>query len=210
MNEDEIKKSPGEGPNHRVHPERKRQHRERPRHRPAPPTGSRASVNMDELRDLVQLIVENGLSEFELENEAIRVKFSRGVSSAARESQPESLSPSTQALPAPGPASEPGLTEPVGGASQTQTPAESPAVEDNLYIIPSPILGTFYRAASPNSEPFVRIGSQIFPDTVVCIIEAMKLMNEIQAETTGEIVKIYLENGQAVEYGQPLFAVKRA
>ena len=75
-------------------------------------------------------------------------------------------------------------------------------------MIPSPIVGTFYRAASPNTESFVKIGSHVEPDTVVCIIEAMKLMNEIQAETTGEVAKIYVENGQPVEYGQPLFGVK--
>jgi acetyl-CoA carboxylase biotin carboxyl carrier protein len=76
-------------------------------------------------------------------------------------------------------------------------------------MIPSPIVGTFYRSASPNAEPFVKIGSQVEPEAVVCIIEAMKLMNEIQAETTGEIVKIYVENGQPVEYGQPLFGIKK-
>lgn len=76
-------------------------------------------------------------------------------------------------------------------------------------MIPSPIVGTFYRSASPNSDPFVKIGSRVESDTVVCIIEAMKLMNEIQAETSGEIAKIYVENGQPVEYGQPLFGIKR-
>jgi len=76
-------------------------------------------------------------------------------------------------------------------------------------MIPSPIVGTFYRSASPNSDPFVKIGSNVEPDSVVCIIEAMKLMNEIQAETSGEVVKIYVENGQPVEYGQPLFGIKR-
>jgi acetyl-CoA carboxylase biotin carboxyl carrier protein len=76
-------------------------------------------------------------------------------------------------------------------------------------MIASPIVGTFYRAASPNSDSFVKIGSRVEPDTVVCIIEAMKLMNEIQAETSGEVAKIYVENGQPVEYGQPLFGIKK-
>ena len=87
--------------------------------------------------------------------------------------------------------------------------AEEAASEDqDLHKITSPIVGTFYRAPSPTADSFVRIGSQVEPTTVVCIIEAMKLMNEIQAETTGEVVKIYVENGQAVEYGQPLFGIK--
>ena len=88
--------------------------------------------------------------------------------------------------------------------------AETEASEDqDLYIIPSPIVGTFYRAASPQAEAFVKIGSPVEPETIVCIIEAMKLMNEIQAETTGEVAKIYVENGQPVEYGQPLFGIKK-
>ena len=89
-------------------------------------------------------------------------------------------------------------------------PAQETASQDEeLHIITSPIVGTFYRASSPTTEPFVRIGSHVDSDTVVCIIEAMKLMNEIQAETSGEVVKIYVENGQPVEYGQPLFGIKK-
>jgi acetyl-CoA carboxylase biotin carboxyl carrier protein len=81
--------------------------------------------------------------------------------------------------------------------------------DESLHIITSPIVGTFYRSPSPAAEPFVRLGSHVDPDSTVCIIEAMKLMNEIQSETTGEIAKIYVENGQPVEYGQPLFGVKK-
>ena len=81
--------------------------------------------------------------------------------------------------------------------------------DQDLQIIPSPIVGTFYRSPSPSADPFVKIGSHVEADSVVCIIEAMKLMNEIQAETSGEVVKIYVENGQPVEYGQPLFGIKR-
>jgi acetyl-CoA carboxylase biotin carboxyl carrier protein len=88
--------------------------------------------------------------------------------------------------------------------------AEAAASEDEgLHIINSPIVGTFYRSPSPTSEPFVRIGSHVEHDSTVCIIEAMKLMNEIQAETSGEVAKIYVENGQPVEYGQPLFGIKQ-
>jgi len=89
------------------------------------------------------------------------------------------------------------------------THATTAASQDqDLHIIPSPIVGTFYRSPSPSADPFVKIGTSVEADTVVCIIEAMKLMNEIQAETTGEVAKIYVENGQPVEYGQPLFGVK--
>ncbi len=87
--------------------------------------------------------------------------------------------------------------------------AETAASEDSdLHIISSPIVGTFYRSSSPTADPFVKIGSNVEAETVVCIIEAMKLMNEIQAEATGEVVKVYVENGQPVEYGQPLFGIR--
>jgi acetyl-CoA carboxylase biotin carboxyl carrier protein len=88
--------------------------------------------------------------------------------------------------------------------------AEAAASEDeDLHIITSPIVGTFYRSPSPTAESFVKLGSKVEADSVVCIIEAMKLMNEIQAETDGEIAKIYVENGQPVEFGQPLFGIRK-
>ena len=98
-----------------------------------------------------------------------------------------------------------------GPAAEVTGAAGKPKAEDSedLHLITSPIVGTFYRAPSPTAEPFVRPGSRVEPDTIVCIIEAMKLMNEIQAETSGVVEKIYVENGQPVEYGQPLFGVRR-
>lgn len=166
------------------------------------------SVNMDELRELIQLIRENDFTEFELEREGYRVRFRRGMEGGpemgAREatvSTQTTTSSTTTAAEAHG--STPAPVHP--GAK-----AQSAASEDqDLYIIPSPIVGTFYRSPSPNADSFVKIGSAVEADTVVCIIEAMKLMNEIQAETAGEVAKIYVENGQPVEYGQPLFGIKK-
>jgi acetyl-CoA carboxylase biotin carboxyl carrier protein len=168
--------------------------------------GSESSVNMDELRELVQLINENDFSEFELEREGFRVRFRRGgeisEASSAGFSPPRELTASSAASAGDQVVS----TVP----SHPGAKAQSEASEDqDLYMIPSPIVGTFYRAASPNADAFVKIGSHVEPDTVVCIIEAMKLMNEIQAETTGEVAKIYVENGQPVEYGQPLYGIKK-
>jgi len=98
---------------------------------------------------------------------------------------------------------------PLSGPSHPGTHASTEASQDqDLHIIPSPIVGTFYRSPSPTADPFVKIGTNVEPESVVCIIEAMKLMNEIQAEAAGEVVKIYVENGQPVEYGQPLFGIK--
>jgi acetyl-CoA carboxylase biotin carboxyl carrier protein len=166
------------------------------------------SVNMDELRELIQLINENDFSEFELEREGFRVRFRRGLEineAGSSTFKPARELPPSTALPAgdhPGSAT----SVPAHPGARAQTEASE---DQDLYIIPSPIVGTFYRAASPNADAFVKIGSRVEPDTVVCIIEAMKLMNEIQAETTGEVAKIYVENGQPVEYGQPLYGIKK-
>ena len=159
------------------------------------------SVNMDEVRELIALMRDNGLTELEIEGEEFRVRL-------RRDSVP---SPSTQhaEMPAaaPAPVPEPAPVAAVTHAPTQATQANSP--EQDLHIIPSPIVGTFYRSPSPSADPFVKIGSNVEHDTVVCIIEAMKLMNEIQAEATGEVVKIYVENGQPVEYGQPLFGIRK-
>ena len=170
--------------------------------------GAESSVNMDELRELIQLINENDFTEFELEREGFRVRFRRGgeISEATSGAfaAPRELTASGSA-----PAADHGVAV-TSAPSHPGARAQTEASEDqNLYIIPSPIVGTFYRAASPNSESFVKIGSTVEPESVVCIIEAMKLMNEIQAETSGEVAKIYVENGQPVEYGQPLFGIKK-
>ena len=160
-----------------------------------------ASVNMDELRELIGLMRENGLEELELEREDFRVRLRResagGPSSRHAEAPPA-------AAPAPAPAPAPASTPAHPGTQATTAAAQ----DQDLQIIPSPIVGTFYRSPSPSADPFVKIGSNVEHDSVVCIIEAMKLMNEIQAEAAGEIVKIYVENGQPVEYGQPLFGIK--
>ena len=159
-----------------------------------------ASVNMEELRELIDILRENGLAELELENEGFRVRLRR--ESAASELTHAAAPPPPPPPPAPAPPPSPAPAHP---GTQATTAA---AQDQDLHIIPSPIVGTFYRSPSPNADPFVKIGSNVEADTVVCIIEAMKLMNEIQAEASGEVVKIYVENGQPVEYGQPLFGIK--
>ncbi len=161
-----------------------------------------ASVNLEELRELIELLRENGLAELELENEGFRVRLRR--ESAVPEPAPVAAVPPPAPAPAP-PAPAPAAAGPAHPGTQATTAA---AQDQDLHIIPSPIVGTFYRSPSPTADPFVKIGSNVESETVVCIIEAMKLMNEIQAETNGEVVKIYVENGQPVEYGQPLFGIQ--
>ena len=197
-------------------PERsERGHRDRDRgrrrHRPPQPRHLEQSVNMTELRELVALITENGLTLLELEREGFRVKIGRGpiisdeAANALAAANDRQLGAAPLAVPAP--VQSIPSTVPTHPGAQ----AEEAASEDQgLHLIKSPIVGTFYRSPSPTADSFVRIGSQVEPATVVCIIEAMKLMNEIQAEATGEVVKIYVENGQAVEYGQPLFGIRNS
>ncbi|HEU0253425.1 MAG TPA: acetyl-CoA carboxylase biotin carboxyl carrier protein [Pyrinomonadaceae bacterium] len=161
-----------------------------------------ASVNLDELRELITLMRDNGLAELELEREEFRVRLRRDSGPAPAYQSAEMTQPAPVAAPAPAPAAPAAPTHP--GAQATTEASQ----DQDLHIIPSPIVGTFYRSPSPTADAFVKIGSNVEPDSVVCIIEAMKLMNEIQAETSGEVVKIYVENGQPVEYGQPLFGIR--
>lgn len=161
-----------------------------------------ASVNMDELRELIELMRDNGLAELELEREEFRVRLRR-ESAPVEAASYVPAAPPVPAAPAAAPAPSPAA--PTHPGAQASTAASQ---DQDLHIIPSPIVGTFYRSPSPTADAFVKIGSNVEPETVVCIIEAMKLMNEIQAETSGEVVKIYVENGQPVEYGQPLFGIR--
>jgi len=165
------------------------------------------SVNMGELRELISLLQENGLAELELERDNFRVRLRREGSYGpgfypADVVVPPASAPANRPLTSAAPAT---VSSPVHPGAQAETAASE---DQDLHIIPSPIVGTFYRSPSPTAEVFVKIGSNVEPETVVCIIEAMKLMNEIQAEIRGEVAKIYVENGQPVEYGQPLFGIK--
>jgi acetyl-CoA carboxylase biotin carboxyl carrier protein len=158
-------------------------------------TSAKASVNLEELRELIALLRENGLAELELEREDFRVRLRREGAYGPGDN--------SQHIPAPPP------SPPASAGTHSGAQASSAAAADqDLHLITSPIVGTFYRSPSPTAEPFVKIGSNVEAASVVCIIEAMKLMNEIQAEATGEVVKIYVENGQPVEYGQPLFGIR--
>lgn len=177
----------------------------RRRNRSTGSMGTEVSVNMDELRELIGLVRENEFTEFELEREGFRVRFRRGASAAEAAGEAETL-PETKTVAASAAPVEAKVSAPAHPGAKAQTEASE---DQDLHIIPSPIVGTFYRSPSPNADSFVKIGSRVESDSVVCIIEAMKLMNEIQAETSGEVVKIYVENGQPVEYGQPLFGIKK-
>lgn len=157
-------------------------------------SSSEASLNMKELRELADLVDERGFTDFEFENEKIRVRLSKAAGTAPQ--TPVQNPQPTAAQPAPPP-------------SVDEETDESAEADDGLFKVNSPIVGTFYRSPSPDKPPYVKEGDSVSAETVVCIVEAMKLMNEIQAEASGEIVKIYAENAQPVEYGQPLFGIKK-
>jgi len=189
---------------------RAERHRDRGRRRHRPlPKHLEASINMDELRELIGLINDNALTELELQREGFHVKIGKNPY-PAHQGIPPVVPPVADQHAIPAATTSAVQSAPHAGPPHPGAHAEEAASEDQgLHLITSPIVGTFYRSPSPTAESFVRIGSNVEPDTVVCIIEAMKLMNEIQAETTGEVAKIYVENGQAVEYGQPLFGIKQ-
>ena len=162
---------------------------------------SEASLNMAELRELAELVNEHGFTDFEFENENIRVRLSKMTAAPVM----QMVQPTTQSAAATSVSAQTS-----SGETKTETASAPPvAAEEDLHKITSPIVGTFYRSPSPDKEPYVKEGTQVSPETTVCIVEAMKLMNEIQAETSGEVVKIYVENGQPVEYGQPLFGIRK-
>lgn len=176
---------------------------------------AKASVNMDELRELIALLRDNGLAELELEREDFRVRLRREGTSVSGDHAAATAFTLTEMLknpmavnPAPASENPPPSPAPATAAHPGAQASTAASADQDLHIITSPIVGTFYRSASPSAEPFVKIGSNVAPESVVCIIEAMKLMNEIQAETSGEVTKIYVENGQPVEYGQPLFGIR--
>jgi acetyl-CoA carboxylase biotin carboxyl carrier protein len=167
---------------------------------------------MSELRELIALIQENDFAEFELQRAGFRLHVRRDfnpAATAARNANAAAPQPIDSDIPPPNRTTSSSAKAPAS-PEHPGSRAETAASENqDLHMIASPIVGTFYRAASPNAEPFVKIGSNVEPESIVCIIEAMKLMNEIQAETSGEVVKIYVENGQPVEYGQPLFGIRK-
>lgn len=165
-------------------------------------------LKIGEIRELIRLLDETSLSELKLETDDMKLLLKKADAAAA--SVPAASAPMA-AVPVPQPvaASTPvAAPTPAPSAPATDVKSAADVAEDNVHIITSPMVGTFYRAPSPDAAPYVDRGAKVGPKTVVCIVEAMKLMNEIEAEVTGEVVDILAENGQLVEYGQPLFKIK--
>lgn len=154
-------------------------------------------MDIKEIRKIVELMKDNELSEFELAEEGFRITVRRPYASGA---------PQVLMGQAPAPFYPPAAPPAAGSAAPAAENKEE--LPSNLVEIKSPMVGTFYRSASPEAEPFASVGTEVDSESVVCIIEAMKVMNEIKAEVKGTIRKILVENATSVEYGQPLFLVE--
>lgn len=168
-------------------------------------------MNLKEIRELIELVTEKGFTEFEIERQGFRMRVSRAEAVRGPAPLPPVIVSAPVALPVEtGSAAIAPPLQPVSEIPTDQAPKAQVEEGDGagIQVVRSPIVGTFYVAPSPTSDAFVRVGDRVEPDTVVCIIEAMKLMNEIHAEVSGEIVKVLVKNAQAVEYGQPLFEVR--
>lgn len=161
--------------------------------------------DIDDLKQLVEFLKENQVAEFALDRGDVKIqlKFIQPVAPAVTQVL---AAPGVMAAPLPMPMPAPGspLAAPLAPA------AAAPEPDADLHIIKSPIVGTYYGSPSPGAAPFVGPGDRVEKGQVVCIIEAMKLMNEIESDAAGEIVKVLVTNGQPIEFGQPLFAVKTA
>src|SRR5258708_37323855 len=156
-------------------------------------------MNQKELKELIDFLIEKDISEFELERGDVTVRIRRGLNAHAPVvSHTASAASHTAAAVHSAP--------PVVSVPVTAEPP--PAVDEGLHLVKSPIVGTFYESPAPGSLPFVKPGDVVAAGQVLCIIEAMKLMNEIESDMAGEIIKRLVSNGQPVEYGQPLFAIR--
>jgi acetyl-CoA carboxylase biotin carboxyl carrier protein len=159
-------------------------------------------MNLKELKELIEFLEEKNIAEFEMERGDVKVRIKRAGEHTIVHTGGE---PRFYAVPsAPGPAPELGSAPVVPAAA----PPAAPAPEEGLHSVKSPIVGTFYEAPSPGAPPFVKPGDSVEVGQVLCIVEAMKLLNEIESDVAGEIVKNLAVNGQPIEYGQDLFVIR--
>ncbi len=172
-------------------------------------------LTFEQIKELIELVAERGLQGLEIERSGFRLKVDgQSVAPQMVYAPAPAAEPSQAAAPGPGPAAPP--ARPVQAAAAGGAAAAAPAPPQpekagpppGSHIINSPIVGTFYRSPSPDASPFVDVGSRVKKGQVLCIIEAMKLMNEIESDVDGEILEIYPQNAQPVEFGEPLFAVR--
>ena len=158
-------------------------------------------MDLKELKEILQILEEKEITEFELEEEGMKLRIRKAAASSNHAGAPATVAPVTASLAPIAPTSP--STNPVSLAAAPAAETEPGAV-----LVKSPIVGTFYRTPDPNSPPFVNGGDHVRVGQVICIIEAMKLMNEIEAEVAGEVLKVHRESGQPVQYGDGLFTIR--
>jgi len=161
-------------------------------------------VDLGEIERLLEFMNEHGLEEFEYAQGDLHIRLRKAGSVPTAGLR----MPVHPEIVVAGPPASLEHAEPASGSPEAAAAVEAGASAEGLHLVKSPIVGTFYGAPSPGAEPFVQVGDQVRTGQVLCIIEAMKLMNEIESDAAGEVVRIYAENGQPVEYGQPLFAIR--
>ncbi|PWU05973.1 MAG: acetyl-CoA carboxylase biotin carboxyl carrier protein [Verrucomicrobia bacterium] len=142
---------------------------------------------------IIELMKDSDLTEFQIEEEGLKLCIKRGLPTTSYISSPNQVQL---------------LTPQTANPIHTDSSPAKPVIETNVHIIKSPMVGTFYKSSSPDNPPFINVGDKVEKTTTVCILEAMKVMNEIHAEVQGTVIEVLAENGQTIEYGQPLFKVK--
>jgi acetyl-CoA carboxylase biotin carboxyl carrier protein len=157
-------------------------------------------MNLKELKELIEFLIEKEIAEFELERGDVKVRIKRAGEHMIMHGHAD---PRVFAIPA---ASPP--TPVLAATPAVAAPAAPATQEESLHAVKSPIVGTYYEAPSPGAPPFVKVGDTVAEGQVLCIVEAMKLLNEIESDVSGEVVKILASNGQPIEYGQELFAIR--
>ncbi len=152
-------------------------------------------MDLNLIKKLVKIVDSTEITDLEIEEEGVRIKIAKKIRNAQLVTNPQLITSSMQ-------------QNMNGSESTTEEVADKESKKENLHEIHSPIVGTFYRAPAPDADPYIQIGDTISQGSVLCIVEAMKLMNEIESDVSGKVVKILVENGKPVEYNQPLFLVE--
>lgn len=168
-------------------------------------TGSAIGASeLEQIEQLLSYMSEHNLEEFEFENGAVRIRLKKPSAAPVYAAPP----PRTHAEPEIIVAGAHGASHAAPQASPAAHAATVPSASEDLHLVKSPIVGTYYGAPSPGAEPFVKVGGFVENGQTLCIVEAMKLMNEIESDASGEVLRVFVENGQPVEYGQPLFGIR--
>ena len=176
--------------------------------KPSSKSNTGSTIGASDLQQIEQLLAymsEHNLEEFEYENGEVRIRLKKPSAAPVYSAPPPRAHAAPEIIVAGSPATQSGGAPP---AAPTAPAHAAAAASEDLHLVKSPIVGTYYGAPSPGAEPFVKVGGFVETGQTLCIVEAMKLMNEIESDTSGEVLRVFVENGQPVEYGQPLFGIR--